>query len=143
MATTTADPGVSSTTAPYWLDAGGTITDASGVQADTLVVPVTVSPQASCGTPVAKYDFFLLASGLFPKGTFYDTNHNALTSNPQIGLGIAYSPVIAQNGNGSAIVYGSAAQNPNGKIGFQVAATSGLHVGPGLVGWQPLWMTQP
>ena len=142
MVNTTSNPGVGSTTAPYWLDAGSTITDASGVSAGTLIVPVTVAQQATCGTD-AQYDFFDLSSGTFPQKKFYDLNKNYLTANPVIGLGVAYSPVISQNGSGSAIVYGTASQNLNGKVGFQVAATSGLHVGPGVVGWQPVWITQP
>ena len=143
MSNTTSNPGVSSTTAPYWLDSGSTITDKSAVEASTLIVPVTITPQGSCGASTAQYDFFDLASGTFPQKTFYDANHNYLSSNPVIGLGTAFAPAISQNGNGSAIVYGTASQNTQGKIGFQVAATSGLHVGPGVVGWQPLWMTQP
>ncbi len=141
--TLTQDPGVNSTTQPYWLDAGSTITDQSTVQAATLIVPVTVLPTSSCGVPQAKYDFFDLASGSFPQNKFYDLNKNALTSNPIIGIGTAFAPAISQNGNGSSIVYGTASQNLQGKIGFQVAATSGIHVGPGVVGWQPLWLTQP
>ncbi len=143
MTTTSANPGVSSTTAPYWLDSGSTITDSSAVEASTLIVPVTITPQSSCGISTAQYDFFDLAQGIFPQNKFYDQNHNYLTANPVIGLGTAFSPTISQNGNGSAIVYGTASQNSQGKIGFQVAATSGLHVGPGVVGWQPVWMTQP
>ncbi len=143
MTTTTANPGVSSTTAPYWLDSGSTITDSSAVEASTLIVPVTITPQSSCGISTAQYDFFDLALGTFPQNKFYDQNHNYLTANPVIGLGTAFSPTISQNGNGSAIVYGTASQNSQGKIGFQVAATSGLHVGPGVVGWQPVWITQP
>ena len=143
MSTSTSNPGVNSTTAPYWLDSGSTITDQSAVEASTLIVPVTITPQSSCGISTAQYDFFDLSSGTFPQKTFYDANHNYLTANPVIGLGTAFAPAISQNGNGSAIVYGTASQNTQGKIGFQVAATSGLHVGPGVVGWQPVWMTQP
>ena len=144
MVTTSTDPGRFSTTAPYWIDAGGTITDKSAVEAGTLIVPVTVSPStASCGAAIAKYDFFDLGSGTFPQKKFHDLNGNVITSNPVIGLGTAYSPAISQNGNGSSIVYGTASQNQQGKIGFQVAATSGIHVGPGIMGWQPLWMLQP
>ncbi len=143
LTSTTSNPGVGSTTAPYWLDPGSTITDASAVEAGTLIVPVTISPQNACATSTAQYDFFNLDSGVFPTKTFYDANRNYLSANPVIGLGTAFSPAISQNGNGSAIVYGTASQNPNGKVGFQVAATSGIHVGPGVVGWQPVWITQP
>ncbi len=143
MVDTSSNPGVGSTSAPYWLDAGSLITDASAVEAATLIVPVSVSSVTSCSVPTAQYDFFNLAGGTFPQKTFYDPNKNYLTANPVIGLGIAYSPEISQDAGGSALVYGTAAQNQQGKIGFQVAATSGLHVGPGVVGWQPLWMTQP
>lgn len=142
--TTSTDPGVLSTAAPYWIDTGGTITDKSAVEAGTLIVPVTVSPPtSSCGVATAKYDFFDLGTGTFPQKKFHDLNGNVITSNPVIGLGTAYSPAISQNGNGSSIVYGTASQNQQGKIGFQVAATSGIHVGPGIMGWQPLWMLQP
>ena len=141
---TSTDPGVSSTTAPYWIDAGGTITDKSAVEAGTLIVPVTVSPStAACGAASAKYDFFDLGSGTFPQNKFHDLTGNVITSNPVIGFGTAYAPAISQNGNGSSIVYGTASLNQQGKIGFQVAATSGIHVGPGIMGWQPLWMIQP
>ena len=132
------------TSAPSWIDAGGTITDKSAVEAGTLIVPVTVSSSTtSCGPTIAKYDFFDLGSGTFPQNKFHDFNGNVITSNPVIGLGTAYAPAISQNGNGSSIVYGTASQNQQGKIGFQVAATSGIHVGPGIMGWQPLWMIQP
>ena len=144
MVTTSTDPGVGSTAAPYWIDTGGTITDRSAVEAGTLIVPVTVSPPtSSCGAAIAKYDFFDLGTGTFPQKKFHDLFGNVITSNPVIGLGTAYSPAISQNGNGSSIVYGTASQNQQGKIGFQVAATSGIHVGPGIMGWQPLWMVQP
>ncbi|MDE2479297.1 MAG: hypothetical protein KGM87_10425 [Betaproteobacteria bacterium] len=143
LTSTTSNPGVSSTSAPYWLDSGSTITDSSAVEASTLIVPVTITPQASCGISTAQYDFFDLASGTFPQNKFYDANRNYLSANPVIGLGTAFAPALSQNGNGAAIVYGTASQNTQGKIGFQVAATSGLHVGPGVVGWQPVWMTQP
>ena len=143
MVNTSSNPGVSATGAPYWLDAGSTITDASAVEASTLIVPVSINAGDSCTASTAQYDFFDLSSGTFPQKKFYDLNKNYLTSNPVIGLGIAYSPVISQNGNGSALVYGTASQNASGNVGFQVAATSGLHVGPGVVGWQPVWITQP
>jgi type IV pilus assembly protein PilY1 len=144
MTTTTSDPGVTSTTAPYWLDANSTITDASVVENNTLVVPVTVSSAANgCGPSTAKYDFFNLDSGVFPQNRFYLQNGNLLTSNPIIGYGTAFSPVTSENSNGSGVIYGSAQQNPQQQIGFQVAATTGIHVGSGVMGWQPLWMTQP
>ena len=143
MVDTSSNPGVGSTSAPYWLDSGSTITDASKVEASTLIVPVSISSASSCSLSTAQYDFFDLAGGTFPQKKFYDLNKNYLTSNPVIGLGIAFSPQISQDAGGSALVYGTAAQNQQGKIGFQVAATSGLHVGPGVVGWQPMWMTQP
>jgi type IV pilus assembly protein PilY1 len=144
MTTTTIDPGVTSTTAPYWLDTNGTITDASVIENNTLVVPVTVSNSTnSCGPSIAKYDFFNLDSGVFPQNRFYLQNGNVLTSNPIVGYGTAFSPVISENSNGSGVIYGSAQQNPQQQIGFQVAATTGIHVGSGVMGWQPLWMTQP
>ena len=143
MVNTTSNPGVGATGAPYWLDPGSTITDASAVEASTLIVPVSISAADSCSASTAQYDFFDLATGTFPQKKFYDLNKNYLTANPVIGLGTAYSPVISQNGNGSALVYGTASQNASGNVGFQVAATSGLHVGPGVVGWQPVWITQP
>lgn len=143
MSDTASDPGTASTGAPYWLAAGSTITDASAVEASTLIVPATVTPQGTCATASARYDFFDLAAGIFPQDKLFDANGNALSANPVIGLGTAFSPVISLNGNGSAIVYGAASQNARGRIGFQVAATSALHVGPGIVGWQPPWMTQP
>lgn len=144
MTTTTSDPGVTSTTAPYWLDANSTITDASAVENNTLVVPVTVLNSADiCGPSTAKYDFFNLDSGVFPQNRFYLRNGNVLTSNPIIGYGTAFSPVTSENSNGSGVIYGSAQQNPQQNIGFQVAATTGIHVGSGVMGWQPLWMTQP
>jgi hypothetical protein len=142
--TTNSDPGVTSTSAPYWLQASATITDASAVAANTLIVPVTVGQSSNaCAATTAVYDLFNLDTGVFPQNTFFDANHNALVTNPTVGLGTAYTPVISQNGAGQLIVYGSASQNQQGKIGFQVAATSGIHVGPGLMGWQPVWMTMP
>lgn len=143
MVTTSADPGVTSTTSPYWLDSGGTISDGSAVEAATLIVPVTVAPTTTCGRSTAKYDFFDLAGGTFPKNKFYQLNGAYLTANPVIGLGTAYSPVVSANANGASVIYGASSQNQSGQIGFQVAATSGLHVGPGIMGWQPVWMTGP
>jgi type IV pilus assembly protein PilY1 len=142
--TTSSNPGVTSTSAPYWLQSGATISDASVVDANALIVPVTVGQSSNaCAATTAVYDLFNLDTGVFPQNTFFDANHNALVTNPTVGLGTAYTPVVSQNGAGQLIVYGSASQNQQGKIGFQVAATSGIHVGPGLIGWQPVWMTMP
>jgi type IV pilus assembly protein PilY1 len=142
--TTSSNPGVTSTSAPYWLQSGATISDASVVNANALIVPVTVGQSSNaCAATTAVYDLFNLDTGVFPQNRFFDANHNALVTNPTVGLGTAYTPVVSQNGAGQLIVYGSASQNQQGKIGFQVAATSGIHVGPGLMGWQPVWMTMP
>jgi type IV pilus assembly protein PilY1 len=144
MITTTSDPGVSSTTAPYWIDASGTITDASAIINNTLIVPVTVGQSSNaCAATIAKYGFFNLDNGVFPKGRFYLLNGSTLTSNLIVGYGTAYSPVLSQNQSGSGLIYGSAQQNLQQKVGFQVAATTGIHVGAGVMGWQPLWMTKP
>jgi len=144
MTTTTSDPGLASTTAPYWIDASGTITDASAIINNTLIVPVTVGNSTDvCAATTAKYDFFDLDKGIFPQKRFYLLNGQTLTSNPIVGYGTAYSPVLSQNQNGSGLIYGSAQQNLQQKVGFQVAATTGIHVGAGVMGWQPLWMTQP
>jgi hypothetical protein len=144
MTTTTSDPGLTSTPAPYWIDANGTITDASAIVNNTLIVPVTVGNATNvCAATTAKYDFFDLDKGIFPQHRFYLLNGQALTSNPIVGYGTAYSPVLSQNQSGSGLVYGSAQQNLQQKVGFQVAATTGIHVGAGVMGWQPLWMTQP
>lgn len=143
MTTTTNDPGVSSTAAPYWLDAGATITDASGIQGNALIVPVTVTNANTCAAPTAKYDYFNLDSGVFPQNQFHLLNGNILTSNPIIGYGEAFSPVFSQNGNGSGLILGSAQQTTSQQVGFQVVTTTGIHVGSGMMGWQPLWMTQP
>lgn len=143
MTTATSDPGIGSTSAPYWIDASGTITDASAIINNTLIVPVTVGESTNvCAATTAKYEFFNLDSGLFPTGRFYLLNGTPLTSNPIVGYGMAYSPVISQNDN-SGLIYGSAQQNLQQKIGFQLAATTGMHAGAGVSGWQPLWMTQP
>jgi hypothetical protein len=144
MSTTSSNPGVGSTGAPYWLDASSTITDASAIINNTLIVPVTLGDSTNvCAATTAKYDFFNLDSGVFPQGRFYLLNGSPLTDNPIIGYGTAYSPVISENSNGSGLIYGSAQQNLQQKVGFQVAATTGIHVGSGVMGWQPLWMTQP
>jgi type IV pilus assembly protein PilY1 len=142
--TTSSNPGVTSTSDPYWLQSGATISDASVVEANALIVPVTVGQSSNaCAATTAVYDLFNLDTGVFPQNTFFDANHNVLVTDPTVGLGTAYTPVVSQNGAGQLIVYGSASQNQQGKIGFQVAATSGIHVGPGLMGWQPVWMTMP
>jgi len=142
--TTTSDPGVTSTSAPYWLQSGATITDASAVAANTLIVPVTVGQSSNaCAATMAVYDLFDLDTGIFPQNKFFDANHNALVTNPTVGLGTAYTPVVSQNGAGQLIVYGSASQSQQGEIGFQVAATSGIHISSGIMGWQPVWMTMP
>lgn len=144
MTVTTSDPGTGSTTAPYWLDAGGTITDASAIINNTLVVPVTVGESTNvCAATTAKYDFFDLDTGVFPQKRFYLLTGAPLASNPIVGYGLAYSPVISENGAGSGLIYGSAQQSLQQKIGFQVAATTGIRVGSGVMGWQPVWMTQP
>lgn len=143
MTTTSSDPGVSSTTAPYWLDAGGTVTDASAIEGNALIVPVTVTSPGTCAAPTAKYDYFELDSGVFPQNQFHLLNGSLLTSNPVIGYGTAFSPVISENGNGTGLIFGSAQQNINQQVGFQVVTTTGIHVGSGMMGWQPLWMTQP
>lgn len=144
MTTTTSNPGVASTTAPYWIDSSGTITDASAIINDTLIVPVTVGDSSNvCAATTAKYDFFNLDNGVFPQKRFYLLNGTTLTSNPIVGYGIAYSPVLSQNQAGSGLIYGSAQQNLQQKVGFQLAATTRIHVGAGVMGWQPLWMTKP
>jgi type IV pilus assembly protein PilY1 len=126
------------------LQSGATITDASAVEANTLIVPVTVGQSSNaCAATTAVYDLFDLDTGVFPQNRFFDANHNALVTNPTVGLGTAYTPVVSQNGAGQLTVYGSASQNQQGKVGFQVATTSGVHVSSGLMGWQPVWMTMP
>ncbi len=140
------DPGVSGN-GPQFLPTNATITDASAVLNGALIVPVTQassSGEAMCQASTASYYLFDLASGVFPQNKFTTPNQTPLTNNVLIGAGVAFSPVISYNAEqGGYSVYGSAQQNTKGQSLIQLQFTGQSKVPSGIVGWRPLYITQP
>jgi type IV pilus assembly protein PilY1 len=125
---------VSSGTTPAPLQANATISDLPLVVNGVLVVPVYVPPSATaqaCNIAgEGYYDFFALASGIFPKNQV-EQNGTYLTGNLALGEGKAYSPSISISGSALPL-YGSTqqTQSPQSPLLF---SRSGLNT---IVQWR-------
>ena len=125
---------VSSGTTPAPLQANATISDLPLVVNGVLVVPVYLPPSATaqaCNIAgEGYYDFFALASGIFPKNQV-EQNGTYLTGNLALGEGKAYSPSISISGSALPL-YGSTqqTQSPQSPLLF---SRSGLNT---IVQWR-------
>jgi hypothetical protein len=140
------DPGTGGA-APQYLPASGSILDNPVVANSTLIVPVTLSATGlldACTASSANYYLFNLSDGGFPLGAFTDAKGNLLTSNVNLGSGIAFSPTIAYNPSiGGFAIYGGSQQSVAGLGVFSMVAKAKSSVTAGIIGLRPVSMTHP
>lgn len=109
---------------------GALISDAPRVVNGTLVVPVYVPPPTSASAcnvnGTGYYDFFTLASGLFPRNAI-SYGGQLLGGNLSLGQGSAYMPNLAVDGS-SVAVFGGTQQSssPVSPLLFPIAALNAV-----------------
>jgi len=119
------------------LPATATITDQALIAGGNVIVPVTV-PQSStdsCGTSIAKYFVFNLATGIFPSGAIVSPEGTAYAQGFIVGQGNAFRPSLTIF-NGRVLLQDAANRDKNGgTTHFHPAFVAGLPLG-GPVAWR-------
>ncbi|MBN6741809.1 type IV pilin biogenesis protein [Acidithiobacillus sp. MC6.1] len=116
------------------LPTGAVVSAPALINSGAVTLPVTVPPPAnSCGKSGAYHYLYALNNGIFPSGTFTDSNGTAITSALFVGYGTAFTPTITSF-NGRTLLQGAA--NNTGSSGtFPTSFGAGLPLG-GPAGWK-------